>query len=134
GAWRRLAFRSTGVAVGILALSHLILAVDHPSDVVFAAVLGVAFAIVPFRVYCPGTIFPVSYERHRAAHIEIDEWRERAIREALRDQLGIEAGAIEPFGEESSGGSTPLRIRQAEGEAGTDLFAKLYTETHLRAD
>src|SRR5207249_2654867 len=122
----------TGGVLAVLTLVRVFLAADHPSDAVFAVVLGVAFSIVAFRVYCPSDLFPVTYRRGRAAHLEVDERREGAIRKALMEQLGLAVSAVEPFGEETSGGSTPLRLRTSGN--GPDYLAKLYSETHLRSD
>src|SRR4029078_984551 len=62
--------------------------------------------------------------------------RGHAIREALDEQTGLELVSIEPFGEESSGGSTPLQIEGRRAESGHQekLFGKLYSQGHLRAD
>ena len=59
--------------------------------------------------------------------------RGEAIRQAMRDQLGLTVLEIKPVGLESSAGSTPLRLR-VEGGAEEYLFAKLYTKGHVRAD
>jgi hypothetical protein len=102
----------------------------------FGAVVGVAAAVIAFRVWVPDEIFPVRYDGGRAAHLAIDERREQTIREALEEQAGLELLSIEPFGEEASGGSTPLKIkvrRESDGRHET-LFAKLYSAGHLRAD
>src|SRR5205807_1719791 len=59
--------------------------------------------------------------------------RGEAIRDAVRDQLGLTAIGAKPVGLESSGGSTPLRL-EVEGDAKTYVFAKLYARSHVRAD
>ena len=59
--------------------------------------------------------------------------RGEAIRQAVRDQLGLTVTEIKPVGLESSAGSTPLRLR-VEGGPDEFLFAKLYTKGHVRAD
>ena len=59
--------------------------------------------------------------------------RGEAIRQAVRDQLGLTVLEIKPVGLESSAGSTPLRLR-VEGGPEEFLFAKLYTKGHVRAD
>ena len=135
-----------GLALALLGFARVYLAVDHPSDVLFAAVLGVAFAIIPFRVYCPSRLFPVVYRlRQNPAHLEIDETREREIRERVQQDLGLTVEEVRPFGQEGSGGSTPLALRvrgpkdegggEGEGEEGDRwLFGKLYADSHLRAD
>ncbi len=134
GRWRTSALRGAAIAVGLLAVARLYLAVDHPSDAVVGVVLGAAFAVVPFRLYCPDRIFPVRYERRRSAHLVIDGERERAIRTAVKEQIGLPVERIEAFEEESAGGSTPLRLTVREGDRSVDLFAKLYSDVHLRAD
>jgi tRNA A-37 threonylcarbamoyl transferase component Bud32 len=125
----------TSVAVTALVLARTYLGIDHPSDGVAAALLGTALPVVTFRLLASELVFPVTFRRGRGAHLEIDERRAAAIRKAMRDQLGVAVHDIEPFGLESSGGSTPLRVRVA-GEEGDEvvLFAKLYTTSHLRAD
>jgi tRNA A-37 threonylcarbamoyl transferase component Bud32/membrane-associated phospholipid phosphatase len=133
GPLRHWAFRAAGTAIAALGLARLYLATDHPSDVMFAVVLGVAFAVVAFRVWCPGAIFPVVYRTGKTAHVEIEGEREAALRKGLEEQLGLKATSIEPFELEDSAGSTPLRI-VVEGENDPAVFAKLYAENHLRSD
>jgi membrane-associated phospholipid phosphatase len=136
GRWRTRAMLAAAVAIGALAVSRMYLGVDDPSDGVFGALAGAAAAVVAFRVWSPDEIFPVRYDRGRAAHLEIDERREDTMRDALEEQAGLELLSVEPFGQEASGGSTPLKItvrRRSDGRT-EDLFAKLYSAGHLRAD
>jgi serine/threonine protein kinase len=120
--------------VSVVVFARLYLAVDHPSDVGFAAVLGVAIPVVMFRFFTPNEAFPISYKRGgRTAHLDVTGPRGEAILRGLRDQLGLKCVEIEPFGQESSGGSTPLRLRVV-GDPDTYLFAKLYAKSHVRAD
>jgi hypothetical protein len=120
--------------VSIVALPRLYLAVDHPSDVVSAAVLGVSIPLAMFRFFTPNEAFGVSYRRGtRTAHLDVTGAPRRAIRRGLRDELGLTCVEIEPFGQESSGGSTPLRLRVV-GDPDRYLFAKLYAKSHVRAD
>lgn len=132
GRWRRLAKWGTGVLLGMLAAARLYLALDHPTDVLFGVILGVGISLLAYRLLTPNAIFPVRYQRGRAAHLDIGGERGRAIREAVADQLGFEVVDVKPFGLRGSGGSTPLRLT-VEGEPG-HLFGKLYAKTHLRAD
>lgn len=136
GRWRRAAFIASGIAVASLGLSRVYLGVDHPTDGLFGAVIGVSWAVVAFRLFCPGDVFPVTYHRGKGAHLEIDDAREERLRTALDEQAGLELVSVEPFGEESSGGSTPLRlrVRRADGGREEELFSKLYARSHLRAD
>ena len=133
GAWRNRWFVLSAVLVAALGISLMYLGISHPSDVFVAAVLGPVVGVLVFRLVAPESVFPVTYRRGRAAHLDVTGERGRAIREALQEQLGVEVLAIEPFGQEGSGGSTPLRIKLA-GDPDRFCFAKLYASSHLRAD
>jgi tRNA A-37 threonylcarbamoyl transferase component Bud32 len=133
GRWRNYWFVVSAVLVVALGTARMYLGVDHTSDVWTAAMLGPAIPFVVFRLFVPESVFPVTYRRGVTAHLDITGDRGRAIREALEEQLGLEVLAIEPFGLEGSGGSTPLRITIA-GEPDQHVFAKLYARSHLRAD
>jgi membrane-associated phospholipid phosphatase/tRNA A-37 threonylcarbamoyl transferase component Bud32 len=136
GRWRTRAMVGASVAIALLAISRVYLGVDHPSDGLFGAIAGAAAAVIAFRLACPDEIFPVRYDRGRAAHLAIDDRREQAMREALDEQAGLELLSVEPFGEEASGGSTPLKleVRRTQDGHREMLFAKLYSAGHLRAD
>jgi membrane-associated phospholipid phosphatase len=117
----------------VFALARLYLGVDHPDDVLLGAVLAVAIAVTAFRYFTPNEVFPVAYRRGRAAHVDVTGKRGAAIRQAMRDQLGLQVAEIKPVGLASSAGSTPLRL-EVEGGPEQFLFAKLYTKGHVRAD
>jgi membrane-associated phospholipid phosphatase/tRNA A-37 threonylcarbamoyl transferase component Bud32 len=136
GRGRRVAVGAGVGIVTLLAVARVALGVDHPSDAVLGAVAGWAVASLAFRVLAPDDVFPVTYRRRRGAHHEIDARRRDAIREALDEQAGLELLDVEPFGEEHSGGSTPLRlrVRRVDGRREETLFGKLYSATHLRGD
>jgi tRNA A-37 threonylcarbamoyl transferase component Bud32 len=137
GTARRWAFVGSGIAIALLSAARIELSTDRPTDDVFGAIFGAAVAVLAFRIFCPDEIFPVTYARRgRAAHLEIDDDREEAIRRALDEQAGIELVSIEPIGEDSSGGSTPLKleVRDEATQRASQRFAKLYSSTHLRAD
>jgi serine/threonine protein kinase len=71
------------------------------------------------------------------AHLDVTGARGEAIRHAVQDQLGLEVLDIEPIGLEGSGGSTPLRLLVSDADVDappTYVFAKLYSQTHLRSD
>jgi tRNA A-37 threonylcarbamoyl transferase component Bud32 len=119
--------------VALVALARLYLAVDTPTSVVVAIVIGVMIPLVAFRWLCPDEVYPVTYRRGRTAHLDVGGRRGEAIRRALHDQLGVIADDVQPFGWEGSAGSTPLRIK-VKGEEDAWLFAKLYARSHLRAD
>ena len=130
---RSYAKAATAVIVTALGLAYLYLAVDHVDDVLLGVVLGVAIPVTAFRFFTPNEVFPVSYRRGRTAHVNVTGRRGVAIRQGVRDQLGVSVTEIVPVGLESSAGSTPLRLR-VEGGPDEYLFAKLYTNGHVRAD
>jgi membrane-associated phospholipid phosphatase len=117
----------------VFGLARIYLAVDHPSDVVFGVILGVAIPVALFRLFTPNEVFPVVYRKGSAAHLDVSGKRGEAIRQAVHDQLGLEVVEIKPVGLAGSGGSTPLRLKVA-GDPDTYLFAKLYAKSHVRAD
>jgi len=126
---------AVAVLVGLVALARLYLAVDHPSDVLAAAVLGGLVPLAAFRLLTADEVFPVAYRRHTGAHLELSAARHAAITRALDQQLGLAVESMEPFGLAGSAGSTPmlLTVRTASGER-REVFAKLYALTHLRSD
>jgi len=119
--------------VALFCLARLYLAVDHPDDVVFGVALGVAIPLAAFRFFTPNEVFGVTYRRGRTAHVDVTGRRGAAIRQAVKDQLGLTVLEITPVGLASSAGSTPLRLT-VEGDPNQYLFAKLYTRGHVRAD
>ena len=125
-----------GIAAVLFALvgfSRMYLAQDSPTDVLFGLIIGVAIPLAFFRLFAPNDVFPVTYHRGRKAHLDVTGERGLAIRRALKDQLGLIAIDVQPFGLEGSGGSTPLRVT-VEGNPDTYVFCKLYAATHLRSD
>jgi membrane-associated phospholipid phosphatase len=130
---RAWAAAAAAAAVAVFGLARLYLAVDHPDDVLVGIVLGVAVPVAAFRFFTPNEVFPVTYRRGRAAHVDVTGARGAAIRQAVRDQLGLTVLQISPVGLASSAGCTPLRLT-VEGDPEQDLFAKLYTRGHVRAD
>jgi tRNA A-37 threonylcarbamoyl transferase component Bud32 len=81
-------------------------------------------------------VFPVRYGRGKAAHLDVGGRRGEAIVAAVGRQLDLEILELKPVGLEGSGGSTPLRLRVAADEDGPEryVFAKLYAQSHVRAD
>jgi hypothetical protein len=112
--------------IALVALARLYLAIDTPTTILVAIIIGVMIPLVAFRLLCPDEVFPVTYRRGRTAHLDVGGRRGEAIRRALADQLGLTAL-------EGSAGSTPLRVK-VKGEQEAWLFAKLYARSHLRAD
>jgi tRNA A-37 threonylcarbamoyl transferase component Bud32/membrane-associated phospholipid phosphatase len=138
GRWRNLGKLAAGVLVVLAALGRMALGADAPTDVLVGAAVGVAVPLLGFRLFIPNEIFPVSYRRGRAAHLDVSGARGVAIRRALEDQLGLLVADVKPFGLAGSAGSTPLRLGvqgdPANGSSKTYLFGKLYAQSHLRAD
>ena len=124
---------TTDAVIVALGLARIYLAVDHPTDWLFGALFGMGITFVAFRLVTPEEVFPVTYRRGSAAHLDTGGARGEAIKRAVGEQLGLEVVSIEPFGWAGSGGSTPLRL-QVAGDPPTELFGKLYAATHLRAD
>ena len=131
GRWRRTWTAATVVTIAVFGFAQLYVGVDHPTDVLAAATVGVAATLVLYRVWAPEGVFPIAYRTGNTAHLDITGARGDAIELGLRQQLGVQATAIEPVGLEGSAGSTPLRICR---EDGPDIFAKLYARSHLRSD
>jgi len=130
---RSYAKAGVSVIVAVFCVSRLYLAVDHPDDVLFAVALGVAIPFIAFWFFTPDEFFGVSYRRRRPAHVDVTGRRGAAIKQAVRDQLGLTVLDIRPVGLESSAGSMPVRLT-VEGSPNQYLFAKLYTLGHVRAD
>ncbi|MGH9005591.1 MAG: RIO1 family regulatory kinase/ATPase, partial [Acidimicrobiia bacterium] len=124
------------MAAGVVALAGLgrvALGAEAPTDVLVGAAIGVTIPLVLFRWFAPNEVFPISYRRGRAAHLDVTGQRGAAIRQGLEDQLGLAVTEVTPFGLAGSAGSTPLRIT-VEGDPPGHLFGKLYARSHLRAD
>ncbi len=115
----------------LVGLSRIYLGVERPTEMAVAGIIGATISMLAFRLITPDSVFPVSYDRSKSAHLELNEARLGAIFSGLRDQLGFEAVSAELFGAEGSAGSTPLRIGLADGGY---IFAKLYAQNHLRSD
>ena len=124
---------AVAAVVAVFALARLYLGLDHPGDVLLGVAFAVAIAVTAFRYFTPNEVFPVAYRRGKTAHVDVTGRRGEAIRQAVRDQLGLTVTEIKPVGLESSAGSTPLRLR-VEGGPDEFVFAKLYTKGHVRAD
>ncbi|MGY1734997.1 RIO1 family regulatory kinase/ATPase domain-containing protein [Geodermatophilus sp. SYSU D00684] len=107
------------------------LGLEGPSVAVPAALVGASAAALVCTVLAPEDAFPVTWHRRVAAHLALDGDRAARIRAAVLDQLGVEVTAVEPFRLDGSAGSTPCRLVTP---AGTPLFGKLYSATHLRSD
>ncbi len=133
GRLRLLAFGLAGVLVSALVLARVYLAVDHPTDAVLAAMFSFAVVVVLIRWFAPEATFPVTWRPGVTAHLDVTGERGDAIRRAVTEQLGMEVLEVKPFGLEGSGGSTPLRLKVA-GDPDQYVFAKLYSQVHVRSD
>jgi hypothetical protein len=94
--------------VTVFCLACLYLAVDHVDDLLLGVALGVAIPVSAFRFFTPNEVFPVAYRRGNTAHVDVTGPRGEAIRQGMRDQLGLTVTGITPVGLESSAGSIPL--------------------------
>jgi tRNA A-37 threonylcarbamoyl transferase component Bud32 len=119
-----------------VALNRIYLGIDHPTDLAFAVILGVAIPVALFRAFTPSDAFPVRYgQRGKSAHLDIGGRRGDAIRRAMQEQLGFTIQEMKLVGLEGSGGSTPLKLLITDEDGGERLvFAKLYAKNHVRAD
>jgi tRNA A-37 threonylcarbamoyl transferase component Bud32/membrane-associated phospholipid phosphatase len=133
GRWRQRGKLVAAGVVALAALSRVALGAEAPTDVLVGAAIGVTIPLVLFRLFAPNEVFPISYRRGRAAHLDVTGQRGAAIRRGLEDQLGLAVEEVKPFGLAGSAGSTPLRIT-VKGDPPTYLFGKLYARSHLRAD
>jgi tRNA A-37 threonylcarbamoyl transferase component Bud32/membrane-associated phospholipid phosphatase len=133
GRRRHILLAGSGLTVAALVLANLYLGVDHPSDAAVSALFAPAVTVLLFRWFAPEAAFPVTWRRGVTAHLDVSGSRGTAIKDAVAEQLGMDVLDITPFGLEGSGGSTPLRLKVA-GDPDQYVFAKLYSQTHLRSD
>jgi tRNA A-37 threonylcarbamoyl transferase component Bud32 len=133
GRWRNLGKWAAAGLLGLVAVGRMALGVEAPFDILVGVLIGVTIPLVAFRLFTPAEVFPVSYRRGRAAHLDVGGSRGDAIRSALEAQLGVRVRTLAPFGLAGSAGSTPLRIT-LDGDPSQEVFGKLYARTHLQAD
>jgi tRNA A-37 threonylcarbamoyl transferase component Bud32 len=133
GRWRNTGKWVATALVAVVAVARIALGVDAPTDVLVGVGIAVTIPLLAFRRFTPSEVFPITYRRGRAAHLDIGGARGAAIRQALHEQLGLIVEEVKPFGLSGSAGSTPLRIT-VKGEPPRQLFGKLYAQSHMRAD
>ena len=123
----------TAIALGVVVvLARAYLGVTYPVAGLYSLLLGFCIAATLLGWLAPEDSFPVSYKRGgNAAHLELAGARTEAVVRAMRDQLGIEVSSLKAFGDEGSGGSTPLLMTAADG---TRIFGKILATSHVRAD
>ena len=121
------------IVLGVLVvLARAYLGTTYPIAGLYSILLGSCIAATLLGWLAPDDSFPVSYRRGgNAAHLDLAGARTEAVIRAMRDQLGIAVESLKPFGEEGSGGSTPLLMTTADG---TRLFGKILATSHVRAD
>ena len=120
------------VLLGLVGVSRILLASGYPTAMLYAAVLGATIAVLVFKWLAPDEAFPVSYRRGgNAAHLDLGGARGQAVKTAMREQLGVEVTEVKAFGDEGSGGSTPLLMTTDDG---TRIFGKILATSHVRAD
>jgi tRNA A-37 threonylcarbamoyl transferase component Bud32 len=94
-------------------------------------------SVVVFKLFVPDSVFPVAYSHGKSAHLDVSGKRGEAIKQAVQDQLGLEVTYLGYVGLAGSAGSTPLQMnvrRDQNSAESTMIFAKLYAQSHLRAD
>jgi tRNA A-37 threonylcarbamoyl transferase component Bud32 len=133
GRWRNTGKWVAATLITLVALARMGLGTDAPTDVLVGVGIAVSIPLLLFRRFTPNEVYPVTYRRGRAAHLDVGGARGQAIRRALADQLGLVVEDIKPFGLAGSAGSTPLRIT-VKGDPPRQLFGKLYAQSHLRSD
>ena len=116
----------------VIAAARILLASSYPSALVYGIILGGVIVQLMFTWLAPHESFPVSYARGgNAAHLDLHGARGEAVKTAMREQLAIEVTDVRAFGDEGSGGSTPLLMTT---EDGTKIFGKILATSHARAD
>ena len=127
--------RAAGAAIAlgvVVVFARAYLGVTYPVAGLYSLLLGFCIAAVLLGWLAPEDAFPISYKRGgNAAHLELAGARTQAVIRAMRDQLGIEVTELKAFGDEGSGGSTPLLMTTADG---TRIFGKILATSHVRAD
>jgi membrane-associated phospholipid phosphatase len=123
---------AVGTLLVVIAAARILLGSSYPSALLYGAILGATIVEVVFAWLTPPEIFPVSYTRGgNAAHLDLAGARADAVKEAMRDQLGVEITDVAAFGDEGSGGSTPLLMTTADG---VRIFGKILATSHVRSD
>ena len=132
GRWRRRAFAGTLTLAILVVIARAVLGATYLFAGGYSVALGFAIAAFMFGWLAPDESFPVSYTRGgTAAHLELKGARTDAIIRAMRDQLGLTVTEVTSFGDEGSGGSTPLLMTLDDGAR---VFGKILATSHVRAD
>ncbi len=125
--------RGIGAAILLAVVcARVLLASSYPSATLYGAVAGATVVELVFAWLAPQAAFPVGYGRRgSAAHLDLTGARGAAVIRTMRDQLGVDVVDVVPFGDEGSGGSTPLLMTAADG---TRIFGKILATSHVRSD
>ncbi|MFL5737024.1 MAG: hypothetical protein ACJ76P_06770 [Actinomycetota bacterium] len=125
--------RNASIVLAMLvAASRIYLGTAYPLAAAYSILLAFGFATVLLGWLAPDEAFPVSYKRGgNAAHLALAGPRTEAIKRAMREQLGVDVTEVKSFGEEGSGGSTPMLMTTADGSR---LFGKILATSHVRSD
>jgi hypothetical protein len=127
--------RARGAVTAVLLIvcaARIELGAAYPTAAFYAVALAATVAFVVYEWLTPEESFPVSYARGgNAAHLDLAGARSDAVKVAMRDQLGLDVTELKAFGNEGSGGSTPLLMTLDDG---TQLFGKILATSHARAD
>src|SRR4029453_13928218 len=98
GRWRNTGKWVAAGLITVVAVARMALGVNAPTDVLVGVGIGVTIPLLAFRRFTPNEIYPITYRRGSAAHLDIGGLRGQAIRRALEDQLGLLVQDIKPFG------------------------------------
>ena len=127
--------RARGVVTAVLLVvcaARIELGAAYPTAAFYAVALAATVAFVVFGLFAPDESFPVSYKRGgNAAHLDLAGSRTAAVIEAMQAQLGLAVTEVKSFGDEGSGGSTPLLMTLDDGRR---IFGKILATSHVRAD
>ena len=119
--------------VTALVSARLYLALEYPTDLAAALVLGAAVPVVLFRYATPHSAFPITYAGGKPRGLTADVIRRIELQ--LLRQKGFRVERLLALRPPGSAGSTPLRLDVSSHDDGIlALFGKLYTQDHLRAD
>jgi serine/threonine protein kinase len=132
GRARRTSMTVVVVVAMLVVVARAFLGATYPLAGSYSVLLGCGVAAFVFGWLVPDEAFPVSYKRGgNAAHLDLEGPRAEAVRRAMREQLGLEVADLRPFGDEGSGGSTPLLMTLGDG---TKVFGKILATSHVSSD
>ncbi|MFN8232433.1 MAG: hypothetical protein U0V56_02815 [Actinomycetota bacterium] len=132
GRQRSVARTAAALLLVLVSFARAVLATGYPVPMLYGVLLGGTVAFLIFKWLAPDASFPVSWHRGgKAAHLELHGARTEAVKTAMREQLGLDVTELKPFGDEGSGGSTPLLMTLVDG---TRVFGKILAVSHVRSD